>query len=115
MAADPKLDIPILTDALERATTTHRAGIPERVAPAERIVPDDIVEQTLINDREMTIAELQTQIAAAMFALTDEIMRKTFAEMEATIFQQISGRLRRELPELIDALLREHLDDRSEY
>jgi len=112
MAAEPKLDIPILTDALERATTGRPASKPKQ---PERVVPDEIVEQTLINDREMTIAELQTQIAAAMFALTDEIMRKTFAEMEATIFQQISGRLRRELPELIDTLLRERLDDRNEY
>jgi hypothetical protein len=30
--------------------------------------------------------------------------------MEATLFEQISARLRTELPELIDATLREHLD-----
>ena len=37
-----------------------------------------------------------------------------FAEMEATLFAQISGKLRRQLPELIDATLREHFDARSE-
>jgi hypothetical protein len=42
-------------------------------------------------------------------------MRKTFAEMEASIFEQISGRLRRELPELVDALLRERLTDETDY
>jgi hypothetical protein len=37
-----------------------------------------------------------------------------FAEMEATLFAQISGKLRRQLPELIDATLREHFEARSE-
>jgi hypothetical protein len=35
--------------------------------------------------------------------------------MEASLFEQITAKLRRELPELIDATLREHLgnEDRS--
>ena len=42
-------------------------------------------------------------------------MRKAFTEMEASIFEQIASRLRRELPEMVDALLREHLGDETEY
>lgn len=61
-------------------------------------------------DSEALIAELQTQLAAAAFALSEDILRSTLVEMEARLFEEISGRLRRELPELIDSLLREHLE-----
>jgi hypothetical protein len=95
MAATPNVQIPVLTDELN--------------ADGESAAKADA------DEREALIAELQTQIAASTFALTDDIMRKTFAEMEASIFEQITGRLRRELPELVDALLRERLGDDTEY
>ncbi len=62
-------------------------------------------------DRDALIAELQTKLASRTFALADELLRSSFNAMEATLFEQISARLRSELPELIDATLREHLDD----
>lgn len=95
MAATPNVQIPVLTDELS--------------------ADDESVEQADSVEREALIAELQTQIAASTFALTDDIMRRTFAEMEASIFEQISGRLRRELPDLVDALLRERLGGETEY
>jgi hypothetical protein len=95
MAAEPKVQIPVLTDEFRTGRiSAHKSGS---------------------RDNEALIAELQTQLAANTFALTDEIMRKAFAEMEASVFEQISGRLRRELPEMVDALLREHLGDEPEY
>jgi len=109
MAAEPKQDIPILTDAIGR-------GIGESYLWHEVPAVDErFVERNLTADREALIAELQTEIAASMFALTDEIMRSAFAEMEASVFAQISGELRRKLPELIDARLRERLGDNTEY
>jgi len=91
MAAEPNIQIPVLTDEISTA--------------------DENWASVSAEDREALIAELQTQIASSSFALTDEIMRKAFAEMEASIFEQISGRLRRELPEMIDAILREKLGE----
>lgn len=88
MAAEPNLMIPILTDA---------------IAEERRFSPRPV-------DSESLIAELQTEIASSTFALADEILRTSFAEMEASIFERISGRLRRELPEMIDALLRERFE-----
>ncbi len=61
-------------------------------------------------DRDALIAELQTKLAARTFALADDLLRTSFKAMEATLFEQISARLRRELPELIDATLREHFE-----
>jgi hypothetical protein len=95
MAAEPNVQIPVLTDEL-----------------GDEVDP---IDGTDAADREALIAELQTQIAASTFALTDEIMRKAFAEMEATIFEQIAGRLRRELPDMVDALLRERLGRVTDY
>lgn len=89
MAADPKIQIPVLTDEVASGASG--------------------TEMAESDDLEALIAELQTELAARTFELTDEIMRKAFAEMEASIFEQISGRLRQELPELIDLLLREQL------
>ena len=56
------------------------------------------------------VAELQTRLAAETFALAEELMRSAFAEMEAQLFEHISSRLRQALPELIDSVLREHLE-----
>jgi hypothetical protein len=66
------------------------------------------------DDTEALIAELQTRMAAATFALTEELMRAAFAEMEARLLEQVSENLRRQLPELLDQLLREHLSNESE-
>ncbi|MGD8339648.1 MAG: hypothetical protein PVH89_02640 [Gammaproteobacteria bacterium] len=89
MAATPEFQIPVLTDAIDAAISRDGEHDPA--------------------DREALIAELQTEIASRTFTLTDEIMRRAFSEMEASIFEQITGRLRRELPEIVDDVLREHL------
>ncbi len=78
-------NIPVLTDVIRGATL-----------PA--------------TNRDALIAELQTKLASRTFALADDILRSSFNAMEATLFEQISARLRIKLPELIDATLREHLD-----
>jgi hypothetical protein len=71
----------------------------------------DIIRGTPFSvNRDELVAELQTALAARAFSLTDEILRASFAEMEATLFERISTRLRQELPEIIDATLREHID-----
>ena len=59
------------------------------------------------------LAEVQTKLASRTFKLADDLLRSAFAEIEAALFEQISGKLRRQLPELIDATLREHFEARS--
>lgn len=61
-------------------------------------------------DLDAVIAEVQTTLASRTFQLADELLRSAFAQMEASLFEQISGSLRQQLPELIDATLREHFD-----
>ena len=72
------------------------------------VVPD--VDSPLNVDRNMLIAELQTKLATRTYLLADELLRSALASMQATLLEQISARLRKELPELIDSTLREQLD-----
>lgn len=92
MAAPSYSNIPVLTEII--------AELDDAGAP--------------VPDVETLIAELQTRLASRTFALTEELMRSAFAELEASLYEQISSRLRRELPELIDDVLRQHLGRESE-
>jgi len=103
MAVNVDTRIPVLTDEIGESSDI-----------ADSIGGDD-ADSIENSERETLIAELQTQIAAGAFALTDDIIRKAFSEMEASIYEQISSRLRRELPEMIDSLLRARLGEDSDY
>ena len=85
----PESHIPILTEIIRNAA-----------APAG-------------GDFEAVLAEVQTRLAARTFRLTDELLRSAFAEVEAALFEQVSGKLRERLPEIIDATLREYFDVRT--
>lgn len=91
MQQPPDNDIPVLTEVVY--------GLDEDDAPPYP------------SHAEALVAELQTRLAAETFTLADELLKSAFAEMEAHLFEQISARLRERLPDLIDAILREHLID----
>jgi len=86
MAKQVQLTIPVLTEIIERNKL-----------------------QDSPSDTEVLIAELQTELAVGAFQLTEELLRSALAEMQAALYEQMTARLRRELPELIDRVLREHL------
>jgi hypothetical protein len=89
MEKPPDTGIPVLTDEVFGLEEDEPAAYPTAT--------------------ESLVAELQTRLAADTFALAEELMRGAFAEMEAHLFEQISRRLREQLPDLIDSILREHL------
>jgi hypothetical protein len=89
MEPEPGENIPILTDVILSAGPT----LPPLV------------------ERDALVAELQTTLAARTYALTEEVLRNAFAEMEANLFERITAQLRRDLPEIIDAALRERLGE----
>jgi hypothetical protein len=94
MARPIEPGIPVLTDVIIAASPT--------LPPLAR-------QRDLAFESDALVAELQTKLASRTFALTEDLLRTAFAEMEATLLQEITAKLRRELPELIDATLREHL------
>ncbi len=56
------------------------------------------------------IAELQTRLSAESFALVERLLHTAMKELEATLFDEVIDRLRAELPDLLDTVLREHLE-----
>jgi hypothetical protein len=92
----PRTVIPILTDVV-----------------GERVAANENPDPRLIDDASL-IAELQTRISADAYELTQQVLHSAFAEIQASAFEQVSTRLRKELPELIDRILREYLDDATE-
>ena len=89
-------EIPVLTDIIE-----------EESAPEQLVVEDPSANEELI-------AELQTKLSVGAFTLTEQLLHSAISEMEATLFEQVLNRLRQELPELVDSVLREHLADDSD-
>jgi hypothetical protein len=57
---------------------------------------------------ESALGELQVRIVTSSFMLVEKLLHQAYDEMEATLFDGVVGRLRHELPELIDQILREH-------
>jgi uncharacterized protein (DUF2267 family) len=89
-----------------------------QLQPIEPSIPvlTEIIRQSANqqgNELDALLAEIQTRLASRTFKLADDILRSAFSEMEAALFEQISSKLRRQLPELIDATLREHFETRS--
>ena len=103
MSATNEKDIPVLTDIVE-----------DEHDESGETAEQSALTLAAIPDLETVIAELQTHLASRTYALTDELMRNAFAELEANLFRQISSQLRQQLPELIDAVIREHLTRRDE-
>lgn len=82
--------IPVLTDMVAK---------PGESAPAVPLV---------VTDEELQ--ELQARIAAEGYALMERLLHESLREMEANLFADVIGRLRTELPDLIDDVLQEHFD-----
>jgi len=95
-----KPGIPVLNDVIVTASPT---------------LPPLVRRDLPAVDHDALVAELQTKLASRAFVLTEQVLRNAFAGIEAGLLEQITAKLRRDLPELIDATLREHLgsDDRS--
>lgn len=86
--------VPVLTEVVDRTEPDELPVIEPGAEPSAE---------------QVRLAELQTELAAKTFELTDGLLRAALTEMEATLFQQTSSRLRKELPDLIDQILRDHL------
>ena len=77
---DPR-DIPILTDAVAES-----------------------IETSLSLDAKAVHAAILTET----LQLADSLLHQAAKDIEATLFERVFDRLRTELPELVDRILREH-------
>ena len=62
---------------------------------------------------EAALAELEVRLASASLDLTDRLLHAAFQEMEAAMFEQVSNRLRAELPDVVARIIREHFAQTS--
>lgn len=53
-------------------------------------------------------AAVRAEITARVLKLADELLHEASREIEAVLFERVCDRLRAQLPELVDAVLREH-------
>jgi len=83
-------DIPILSDVVD-------------LPPEEPTSPLD----------QNRLAELHAELATRTQDLADELIHTAFQQFEATIFEHVSNRLRTDLPELIENILKDYLSPRS--
>lgn len=54
------------------------------------------------------LRELQTRIATEGYALMERLLHESLREMEANLFADVIGRLRTELPDLVDDVVQEY-------
>lgn len=105
MASDPNQAIPTLTSVVDDDTEAAPNPEPPKEPVAQALDPAE---------RENLIAELQTQLAASSFELTERLLTAAVREVEVALFEQVATRLRQELPEMIDSVLRSHLGEEDD-
>lgn len=81
--------IPVLTDIV--ASPGEAAAAPAVTLTAEEL------------------QELQDRIASEGYALMERLLHEALREMEANLFADVIGRLRAELPSLVDDVINEQL------
>jgi hypothetical protein len=79
---DPR-DIPVLTEAID-------SGRPKPAAP--------------------DLGAAQPAIVAETLRIADELLHRAAKDMEAILFERVYDRLREQLPDIVDKVLREQLE-----
>ena len=85
--SQPMDTIPVLTDVVED----------------ERLEPQPFVDGT-----SLFLGELEAHLTAAIHDRADELVHNACREMEALLLEQVSDRLRAQLPALIAGVIEDH-------
>jgi uncharacterized protein (DUF2267 family) len=83
----PSDDIPVLTDIIE---------------------PNIGSASAFIDDTSRFLGELEAHLAAVVHEQADELVHNALRDMEALLLEQVSDRLKAELPQLISRVIAEH-------
>ncbi|MEJ2602497.1 MAG: hypothetical protein P8172_04280 [Gammaproteobacteria bacterium] len=73
-------------------------------APAPETSPAPAVDSD-------ALAALEVRLTSASLDLADRLLHNAFREMEAAMFEQVSNRLRAELPDLVARIIREQFEE----
>jgi uncharacterized protein (DUF2267 family) len=83
----PADEIPVLTDIVEPNTGSGSA---------------------FINDTSRFLGELESHLTAVVHEQADELVHNALREMEALLLEQVSDRLKAELPRIVSRVIAEH-------
>jgi hypothetical protein len=86
----------------------ERTGSMTHIPMLTEVVGEPAEQAELSTGTESLVAELQIHLAASTFALTEQLLRSALADVEAAVSDRVTTKLREQLPELIDAVLRRH-------
>ena len=87
-------DIPVLTDEVDIVPTlTDEVDVPD-AAP--------LLDEFQIN-------ELRIRLTDSAYVLVERLLYNAIREMENALLEDLASHLRKELPELVDEILKEHL------
>jgi hypothetical protein len=87
MNSQPSDDIPVLTDVVE---------------------PENRGSSKFINDTERFLGDLEAHLTAVIHEQADELVHNACREMEALLLEQVSDRLKADLPGLIARVIADH-------
>jgi hypothetical protein len=117
-------DIPVLTDAVDVATTIPTVpGTPAEAAPAEpaeaAATPEPIehiehIEHIEPKPAPIDVSALQSAIIEDALALADSLTHQAAREIENLLYERVFDQLRAQLPELVERSVRAHLPGESD-
>ncbi len=83
----------------------------EPIEDDDKVVPilTDLESRPAPAVTEEQLAAVQAELTSLTRDLADRLLDGALRDMEAALFEKVADRLREELPELIDRVLREHL------
>jgi len=87
MNSQPSDDIPVLTDVVE---------------------PESRGSSKFINDTARFLGDLEAHLTAVIHEQADELVHNACREMEALLLEQVSDRLKADLPALIARVIADH-------
>jgi len=81
---------------------------PDSIPVLTDIVEDDHDTAAPIDRTRLFLDELEAHLTIAIHEQADELVHNACREMEALLLEQVSDRLRSELPMLISRIIEEH-------
>jgi hypothetical protein len=81
---------------------------PDTIPVLTDVVEDDLDAGAPIDRTRLFLDELEAHLTIAIHEQADELVHNACREMEALLLEQVSDRLRSELPTLISRIIEEH-------
>ena len=82
--------------------------LPDTIPVLTDVVDDEAGAAAPIDRTRLFLEELEAHLTIAIHEQADELVHNACREMEALLLEQVSDRLRAELPTLISRIVEEH-------